>query len=70
MRTLDQKDKIYLSTMAIVKGMTYEELKKSDDMYDSPKYIDEVWEYVDEIKDIGRDKFRGKYRGFYMFPQF
>ncbi len=50
-------------SVAIVKRMDCEELKYSDYMYGKEEFTDQVWEYVEECENIGREKFKLKYNG-------
>jgi len=52
---------IEIAKIAIQKSLTYEELYYSDYMYGDEKSTDEVWEYVEEAKDIGMGSFNRKY---------
>ncbi len=52
---------IYLATKAFDKGWDFETLKYGDDLYGKEQYADEVWEYVEELQEIGRTEFYIKY---------
>lgn len=58
---MEKKDIIWTATMAFAKNMDYEELLYSDDMYDDMDKIDDVWDYVKEIREKGADAFYEKY---------
>jgi hypothetical protein len=58
---------IYLATKAFDKKWDFETLKYGDDLYGKEKYADEVWEYVDELCEIGRRAFYEKYKEFNLY---
>jgi hypothetical protein len=58
---------IYLATKAFDKKWDFETLKYGDDLYGKEKYADEVWEYVDELCEIGRRAFYEKYKQYNLY---
>lgn len=64
---MEESEKIYLATKCAEKNYTYETLLYGDDLYSYDSEVrseiaEEVWEYVEEYKDIGRVAFRAKYK--------
>lgn len=64
---MEQSEKIWIATVAFGKNLDYEELYYSDYMYGNEKLTEEVWEYVEELKDIGRTNFYEKYKDFKLY---
>lgn len=64
---MTQQELITAATYAIMKGYDYETMKYGDTMYGKEKHIDEVWEYVNECKEIGTIAFKEKYKEFTMY---
>jgi len=58
---------IWLASKAFDKGWDFETLKYGDDLYGKGQFADEVWDYVTEMKDIGRTAFYEKYSEFGMY---
>ncbi len=56
------------ASYAIMKDMDCETLMYSDEMYGREDQTDEVWEYVDECREIGLVAFREKYKDFKLYP--
>lgn len=67
---LTEEELIYKATYAIAKGLDYEKLQYSDDMYGHEDETDEVWEYVVECEEIGTIAFKEKYKNFKLSPIF
>ena len=61
------KEQIWAASVAIGKRYDFEEMKYSDYMYGNEDKIDDVWEYVEECDDIGRDKFKEKYKNYKLY---
>ena len=61
---MDKKEMINVATYAIYKNMDYETLYYCDDMYGKEKFTDDVWNYVEECKQIGTTAFKEKYKEF------
>jgi hypothetical protein len=57
----EEAEIIYLATKAFDKRWDFETLKYGDDLYGKEQYVDEVWEYVKELQEIGRTEFYIKY---------
>lgn len=64
---MEQSEKIWIATWAFAKKLDYEELKYSDYMYGKENLTDEVWEYVEELEEIGRATFYEKYKQFKLY---
>jgi len=60
---MTKEEIIYVATKAFEKGWDFETMKYSDDMYVGSEYSDRVWEFVEEMQDIGRTAFYEKYLG-------
>jgi hypothetical protein len=58
---MDKAEMIRIAKLAISKNMDFETLKYSDYMYGKESLTDDVWEYVDECREIGTKAFREKY---------
>jgi hypothetical protein len=61
---MTQEELIYNATVAFDKGYDFVKMKYSDYMYGKEGYMEDVWEYVIEIKKIGMLAFKEKYKGF------
>lgn len=57
---MEQKEMIWVASVAIEKNLDYETLYYSDYMYGNESLTDEVYKYVTECKDIGEKAFREK----------
>jgi hypothetical protein len=64
---MEKAQKIKTASYAIMKGMDYETLMYSDEMYGHEEETDEVWEYVDECKQIGEIAFKEKYSEYKLY---
>lgn len=58
---------IYLATKAFDKRWDFETLKYGDDLYGKEQYVDEVWEYVEELQEIGRAAFYEEHKEFKLY---
>lgn len=58
---MEKEELISIALIAIDKNMDFETLKYSDYMYGKEDQTDDVWEYVDECKEIGSIAFSEKY---------
>lgn len=57
------KEKLKLALISVEKGWDYGDLRYCDDLYGKEHFADDVWEFVEEIRDIGRTAFKEKYAG-------
>lgn len=64
---MEKKEMVYIASVAIEKNMDYETLLYSDYLYGNEKYIDDVWEYVEEAKENGMKSFREKYSEYELY---
>lgn len=64
---MEKADLIWVATWAFDKGYDYEKTHYSDYMYGKEDLIDDVWEYVNEIEEIGTIAFKEKYKEYKMF---
>lgn len=58
---------LWIASKYADKGYDFEQLKYGDDMYGKESLADEVWEYVNEYKQIGSIAFRKKYKEFKLY---
>ena len=58
---------VWLASKAFDKGWDYETLKYGDDLYGHEDDVDEVWNYVIELKQIGTIAFYEKYKDFKLY---
>ena len=52
---------IYIASKYAEKGYDYETMMYGDDLYGKEHLADEVWEFVEEYKEIGSMAFKEKY---------
>ena len=64
---MEKSEQIWTASVAVDKGMDYEELYYSDYMYDSEDETDEVYNYVIECNEIGRSAFYEKYKEYKLY---
>lgn len=58
---MDKAEMIRIAKRAIAKNMDFETLRYSDYMYGKESLTDDVWEYVEECREIGTKAFNEKY---------
>ncbi len=64
---MELKDKIWLASKCAEKGWDYETLKYGDDLYGHENDTDDVWEFVEEYKNIGSVAFKEKYKEYELY---
>jgi hypothetical protein len=64
---MEKSEMIWIASVAWGKDMDYETLEYSDYMYGKEKFIDDVWEYVEELNDFGRIAFYEKYKDYKLY---
>lgn len=64
---MEEKDKVFIASIAIEKKWDFETLKYSDYMYGRESFTGEVWDYVEECESIGTAAFKEKYKKFKLF---
>lgn len=64
---MDEKEMVWIASIAIAKRLDYEELMYSDYMYGNTDLMDDVWEYVEEATNIGMDNFAEKYSNYKIY---
>jgi hypothetical protein len=64
---MEESEKVWIATVAISKSLTYEQLKYSDYLNGKESFIDDVWEFVKECKEIGADDFVEKYGHYKLY---
>lgn len=64
---MNNKEQIWVASIAIGKNYDYETLKYSDYMYGNEDKIDDVWDYVEECKEFGEKAFREKYSEYKLY---
>lgn len=64
------ENKLWTASKCAAKGWDWETLRYSDDLYneqDVSNLIDDIWEYVDEIREEGRRAFYEKYKQYKLY---
>ena len=64
---MEEKDLIWIATVAFAKNMDYEGLYYSDYMYGKEDETDKVWDYVNELRENGRATFYEKYKDYELY---
>jgi len=64
---MEKSEMLWIATKYFSKGYDYETMCYGDDLYGKEKYADEIWDYVIEIKDIGRIVFYEKYKEYKLY---
>lgn len=64
---MEKHEIIYLASKFFDKGWEYEKAMYSDDLYGREDFIDEIWDYVIECKDIGYKAFKEKYSEYKLY---
>ena len=64
---MEEKEMIWIASVAIGKRLDYETLNYSDYMYGNEKYTDDVWEYVTECEDMGQIAWKEKYCDYKLY---
>ena len=64
---MDKKEKIWIASVALGKGMDYENLFYSDYMYGKEEETESVWEYVVEAQEEGMKWFRENYSEYKLY---
>lgn len=52
---------VRLAVTCIEKCWTYEKLKYGDDLYGREFQADDVWEFVEEAREVGMTEFNARY---------
>ena len=58
---------LWIASKAADKGWDFEKLKYGDDLYGKEELAEDIWEYVEEYKEIGSVQFNKKYKEFKLF---
>lgn len=58
---------IWIATWAWNKHLDYETTKYSDYLNGKEEFIDQVWEYVEELNNYGKIVFYEKYKQFNLY---
>lgn len=65
---MEESEMVWIATIAVAKGFSYEELKYSDYLYGKERLVvDAVWKFVQECEDVGRDEFAKKYKHYKLY---
>lgn len=64
---MNKSEFIYLASIVIGKGYSYETMKYSDYLYGKENFIDDVWAYVLECQDFGKIAFYEKYKDYKLY---
>jgi hypothetical protein len=61
------EEKIWIATVAFHKKIDSGTLYYSDYMYGHERETEDVWEYVEELQEIGREAFYQKYSQYRLY---
>lgn len=64
---MEKEEMLWIATWAWSKNLDYEELGWSDYMNGKKEFLDQVWEYVEELNDNGRIAFYEKYKDYKLY---
>lgn len=64
---MEKSEMLWIASKYASKGYNYDQLKYGDDLYGREQFADEVWEYVNEYKEIGSTAFREKYKEYKLY---
>jgi len=64
---MEESEKIYLATKAFEKKWDYETLRYSDDLYSRESFAEDIWEYVEELEEIGTKAFKELYKDYDLY---
>lgn len=64
---MEKSEMIWIASKYAEKGYDFEQLKYGDDLNGKEGFADEVWEYVEEYKQIGSIAFRVRYKEFKLY---
>ena len=64
---MNESEKIYAATYAVGKNLDYEKLMYCDLMYGKEDQTEGVWDYVQELGEIGSIAFKDKYKEHKMY---
>ncbi|MDH5183386.1 MAG: hypothetical protein OEX12_05795 [Gammaproteobacteria bacterium] len=67
MSEMTKEEMLWAASIAVGKNLDYEQLMYSDYLYGKEDLIDDVWEYVDECKEIGNREFKKKYHNYKLY---
>ena len=58
---------IWIASKYAVKNLSFEKLKYGDDLYGKEEFAYEIWQYIEEHKEIGSIAFREKYKEYKFY---
>lgn len=64
---MEESEKLYIASKYFEKGYSYDQLHYGDDLYGRESFAEEIWDIIDEIRDIGRDDFKEKYKNYKLY---
>ncbi len=64
---MEKSKMLWIASKYAATGYSFEQLKYGDDLYGKEHLASEVWEYVEECKEIGHIAFREKYKDFKLY---
>lgn len=64
---MEKSEMLWIASKYVAKGYGYEEMKYGDDLYGKEHLADEVWEYAEELQEIGSTAFYEKYKEYKLF---
>lgn len=70
---MEHSEIIYMATKCVAKRWDYDQLYYCDDLFNEEELdvtANEIWDFVEEINQIGRDEFARKYDGIKFFHSF
>lgn len=64
---MEKSEMLWIASKYFAKGYSKDQLQYGDDLYGKEKFTDDVWEYVEECKEIGTTAFYEKYKDFKLY---
>lgn len=64
---MEKDEQLWIASWCWYKGYDYEQLYYCDYMNGQEEFTNDVWEYVDELNEIGRIAFYEKYKEFKLY---
>lgn len=64
---MEESEKIEIASKYAMKGYDFDQLHYGDDINGREGFVDDIWEYVVEFKEIGRLAFYEKYKAFNLY---
>ena len=64
---MDKSEMIWIASKYAEKNYNYDDLYYGDDLNGKEHFVDEIWEYVEEYRQIGSTAFREKYKKYKLY---